>query len=68
LLDQVIDLVRAEAIVGNGYPYVIQSADAAAVVTARDREAFYAIFHRFAEEQGIQLRTSQKAASKARRR
>jgi len=68
LLDQVIDLARAEVIVGNGYPYVIQSADAAAVIGSRDREAFHAIFQRFAKEQGIELRISQKAASKARRR
>ncbi|MDX2031079.1 MAG: DNA double-strand break repair nuclease NurA [Blastocatellia bacterium] len=68
LLDEVLDLVRAEAIVGNGYPYVIEAADAAAVLTARDRDAFYAIFQHFAEEQGLRLRITQKAASKARRR
>lgn len=68
LLDEVIDLVRAEVIVGNGYPYVIETADAAAVITARDREAFYAIFQKFAEEQGVDLRVSQKAVSKTRRR
>jgi hypothetical protein len=67
-LEEVIDLVRAEVIVGNGYPYAIETADAAAVINARDREAFYAIFQRFATEQGVGLRASQKAASKARRR
>ncbi len=68
LLAEVLDLVRAEVIVGNGYPYVIETADAAAVITAKDREAFYAIFQKFAEEHGVELRVSQKAASKARRR
>ena len=68
LLDEVINLVRAEVIVGNGYPYVIETADAAAVINARDREAFYAIFQRFADDAGVDLRVSQKAASKARRR
>jgi len=68
LLDQVIDLVIAEVIVGNGYPYVIQSADAAAVINSRDREAFHAIFQRFAVEQRIDLRISQKTSSKSRRR
>ena len=68
LLDQVIDLVVAEVVVGNGYPYVIQSADAAAVINSRDRDAFYAIFQRFAREQEIGLRISQKTASKSRRR
>lgn len=68
LLDEVLDLVRAEVIVGNGYPYALETADATAVLTGRDREAFYVILQRFAEEQGIQLRVSPKAASKARRR
>ena len=68
LLDQVIDLVIAEVVVGNGYPYVIQSADAAAVISSRDRDAFYAIFQHFAKRQEIDLRISQKAASKSRRR
>jgi hypothetical protein len=68
LLDQVISLVIAEVVVGNGYPYVIQSADAAAVINSRDRDAFYAIFQRFAREQEIGLRISQKTDSKSRRR
>jgi hypothetical protein len=68
LLDQLIDLVIAEVIVGNGYPYVIQSADAAAVINSRDRDAFHAIFQRFVREQQIDLRISQKTASKSRRR
>ena len=68
LLDQVIDLVRAEVVVGNGYPYVIQTADAAAVISAHDRQAFYEIFQRFASEQGVPLQISQKATCKHRRR
>ena len=68
LLDEVLDLVRAEVIVGNGYPYALETADAAAVLSGRDREVFYLLFQRFAEEQGIKLRVSPKTASKARRR
>lgn len=68
LLDEVIDLVRAEIIVGNGYPYVIEAADATAVIGSPDRDAFYAIFHRFAREHGVETRISQKATSKLRRR
>ncbi|MBO0857082.1 MAG: DNA double-strand break repair nuclease NurA [Chloracidobacterium sp.] len=68
LLDKVINLVIAEVVVGNGYPYVIQSADAAAVINSRDREMFHSIFQRFAMEQRIDLRISQKTASKSRRR
>ena len=67
-LDEVLDLIRAEVIVGNGYPYVLETADAAAVITARDRDAFYAIFQKFAQDQNIDLRISQKAVSKFRRR
>ncbi|HEU0186089.1 MAG TPA: DNA double-strand break repair nuclease NurA [Blastocatellia bacterium] len=68
MLNQVIDLVIAEVVVGNGYPYVIQSADAAAVISSHDRDAFHAIFQRFAREQQIDLRISQKTFSKSRRR
>ncbi len=68
LLDKVVDIIRAEVIVGNGYPYAIETADEAAVITTRDRLAFEAIFQRFAEEQGIPLRISSKAVSKSRRR
>ena len=68
LLNQVLDVIRAEVIVGNGYPYAIETADAAAVISTRDREAFYALFQQFAEQENIKLRVSQKAASKARRR
>jgi len=60
--------VRAEVVVGNGYPYVIQTADAAAVISAHDRQAFYEIFQRFASEQGVPLQISQKATCKHRRR
>jgi hypothetical protein len=68
LLDEVVDLVRAEVIVGNGYPYVIESAGAAAVLTNRDREAFHVLFQKFAEQQGVKVRGSLKARSKVRRR
>lgn len=68
LIEQTIDIIRAEVVVGNGYPYAIETADEAAVITSRDRQAFEAIFQRFAEERNIPLRVSPKAVSKARRR
>ncbi|MFN0110635.1 MAG: DNA double-strand break repair nuclease NurA [Blastocatellia bacterium] len=68
LLNEALNIVRAEIVVGNGYPYAIETADAAAVISTRDRESFYALFQQFAERQGIKLHVSQKAASKARRR
>jgi hypothetical protein len=68
LLEYVIDTVRAEVIAGNGYPYAIETADATAVLTARDRELFYSIFQDFAQRERIGLRIARKAISKAMRR
>jgi hypothetical protein len=68
LADVVLDRVRAEAIVGNGYPYAIETADAVAVITAQDRERFYALFQQFAEKEGMPLRIARKAVSKLQRR
>ena len=67
-LDAVIDVVRAETIAGTGYPYPIETADAAAVITAADRAQFYALFQQFADHAGIGFTFSRKALSKSRRR
>ena len=68
LLDKVTNRILAETIVGNGYPYAIETADATAVLTQLDRNAFFTIFQSFAQEQGVTVRTAGKAMSKARRR
>ncbi len=68
LLDYLVDTVRGEIIVGNGYPYVIESADQTAVLTTRDREVFYATFQEFAKRAGLHLHIARKAISKAQRR
>ena len=68
LLDDVVDAVRAECVGGLGYPYAIETADAAAVITARDREQFLRAIQEFAEQGGFAFRVSRKAASKVRRR
>ncbi|HYL99059.1 MAG TPA: DNA double-strand break repair nuclease NurA [Blastocatellia bacterium] len=68
LLDYVIDTVRAEVIAGNGYPYALETADATAVLSAVDREVFYAAFQEFAQRERVNLRISRKAVSKAHRR
>ncbi len=67
-LDAVMDVVRAEVVAGNGYPYSIEAADAAAVITAADRAQFYALFQQFAEREGLPFTFSRKALSKTRRR
>jgi hypothetical protein len=68
LLEDIINIVRAECVVGTGYPYAIETADAAAVVTQADRERFYALFEQFAAHEGITLQRARKAQSKLNRR
>ncbi|MEA3408008.1 MAG: DNA double-strand break repair nuclease NurA [Chloroflexota bacterium] len=69
LLPWVIDIMRAECIVGRGYPYAIETADATAVITREDQERFYRLFQEFLEKRvGLNLRYSRKAYSKRRRR
>lgn len=68
LTDDILDLIRAECVVGNGYPYALQSADATAVITLRDREAFHALFEQFAAREGVALQRARKAESKLERR
>jgi hypothetical protein len=68
LLDRVIDVVRAEVIVGGGYPYALETADQAAVIQAPDRAKFYEIFQQFAARNGLNFTFSRKALSKSRRR
>jgi hypothetical protein len=67
-LERAVDLVRAECVVGNGYPYAVETADAVAVIGMEDRERFYATFQQFAEKEGLALRYSRKALSKRGRR
>lgn len=66
--EDIASIARAEAVVGNGYPYCIETADAVAVITAEDRRRFYEMFEKFAAEHRIQLRVGSKIQSKFRRR
>jgi hypothetical protein len=68
LVEEVADAVRAECVVGNGYPYAIETADQAALMNARDREQFLRVVQDFAAEHRLDLRVSRKALSKGRRR
>jgi hypothetical protein len=68
LLEEVLDAVRAECVVGNGYPYALETADATAVITLQDRERFLQAMQEFAEGAGFDFRVSRKAVSKVRRR
>ncbi|GLV58469.1 hypothetical protein KDH_53000 [Dictyobacter sp. S3.2.2.5] len=68
ILDPVLDIVRAEIIAGNGYPYAIETADAVSVITMQDRNEFYGQFQTFLERQGVKFTYSTKSLSKNRRR
>ena len=64
----VLDVVRAECVVGVGYPYPLETADAVAVLSMQDRERFYRLFQGFAAENDIPVRFSRKSISKRGRR
>lgn len=68
LVESVLDIVRAECIVGAGYPYAVETADALAVITMEDRERFYRLFQDYLVELRIPLRYTRKAYSKRLRR
>ena len=68
LAEDVLDLVRAECVVGGGYPYAAETADALAVISHADRERFYSLFEQFAQQSGLELVQARKAASKNSRR
>jgi len=66
--DWMLNIVRAECVVGLGYPYVLETADSVAVLTMQDRERFYRLFQDFADREALPLRFSRKAMSKRERR
>lgn len=70
LLDDVLDLVRAECVVGAGYPYAIETADALAVISMQDRQRFYGWFEQFVDsvQELSDLTQSRKSTSKRARR
>lgn len=68
LLDEVADVVRAECVVGLGYPYALETADQIALLTTRDRDVFFQALQAFAKEHNLDLQVSAKSASKRRRR
>lgn len=67
-MERVLDVVRAECVVGGGYPYAIETVDALAVISQQDRQRFYALFEQFAARVNLGLTQARKAASKQVRR
>jgi NurA domain len=68
LLERALDIIRAEVIIGNGYPYCIETADVTALLTQQDRDYFYRIFQAFMEKHGWDWQLRSKTRSKQRRR
>lgn len=66
--DDAVDLVRAECVVGMGYPYAIETADALTVISQQDRQRFYRLFEQFAKRTGLNFSQARKAISKQIRR
>ncbi|WP_204140208.1 DNA double-strand break repair nuclease NurA [Halomicronema sp. CCY15110] len=68
LAETVINWVKAEVIVGSGYPYAIETADQTAVLQAPDRQLFYRILQDWADREKLNVQFSRKLVSKLRRR
>jgi hypothetical protein len=66
--EDVMDLVRAECVVGSGYPYAVETADAVAVISQQDRQRFYAYYQQILQETGMTLQQTRKIMSKQARR
>lgn len=68
LLEETLDAVRAECVVGLGYPYALETADQTALISVRDREIFLRALQDFAVREKLNFSVSRKNASKGRRR
>jgi hypothetical protein len=68
LLDELVDTVRAECVIGLGYPYPLEAADATAVIGTGQRDAFLRALQEFAKKNNLPFSVSRKSASKGRRR
>ena len=65
LVDEVLNVVLAECLVGNGFPYPIEVADSIAVIQHAEKEKFY----EFIEKKiSLQIGKSAKLKSKSIRR
>ncbi|OQY30287.1 MAG: hypothetical protein B6244_00050 [Candidatus Cloacimonetes bacterium 4572_55] len=63
-----VNIIRGEIIVGSGYPYCLETADAASVITHQDQELFFRLLQSFAGKNGWDWSKSAKMTSKRRRR
>lgn len=68
LLNELLDVVRAECVVGLGYPYALETADQTAVISFKDKEIFLGALQEFATREKLGFSVARKAVSKNRRR
>ena len=68
LFNEIINIIRAECIVGLGYPYVLETADVTAVISTKDRQVFLRALQQFATHEELIFKVSNKSTSKGRRR
>ncbi len=68
LLNELVDVVRAECVIGLGYPYPLEAADQTAVISTRNREVFFRSLQDFASREKLDFSVARKDTSKARRR
>ncbi|RZV10517.1 NurA domain-containing protein [Natrinema hispanicum] len=68
MYEYTVEIVRAEAGVGRGYPEILQQADSDAVIDHQDRQQFHRIVQRWAESNNVPLEWNAKALSKELRR
>jgi hypothetical protein len=68
MYEYALDVIRAEAGVGRGYPEVLQQADTDAVLDQQDRQQFLRLLQQWAETNDIPLEWDAKALSKELRR
>ena len=68
MYEYAIEIVRAEAGIGRGYPEILQQADSDAVLDHQDRQQFNRIVQRWANSNDVSLEWNAKALSKELRR
>jgi hypothetical protein len=68
MYEYTIEIVRAEAGIGRGYPEILQQVDSDAVLDHQDRQQFHRVVQRWAESNNVPLEWNAKALSKELRR
>jgi len=68
MYEYTVEIVRAEAGIGRGYPEILQQADSDAVLDQQDRQQFHRVVQQWAESNDVPLEWNAKALSKELRR